>query len=83
MTRQEVYAKLTPLFQRVFDNETLLPTDQMTAAEVPQWDSLSHINLIIATEKYFKIRFQTAEVISLKNVGEFVDAILRKNPATP
>jgi acyl carrier protein len=50
----------------------------MTARDVPAWDSLSHITLIVAVEREFRIRFTTAEVAALMNVGDLADQILKK-----
>jgi len=50
----------------------------MTAVDVAEWDSLNHINLIVAIEREFKIKFTTAEVAGLKNAGDLIDLILRK-----
>jgi acyl carrier protein len=44
--------------------------DETTASEVPGWDSLNHVNVILAVEKHYKIRFKNLEVLRLKNVGE-------------
>ena len=46
-------------------------TDSTVAAEVPGWDSLSHVNVVLAVEKQFGIRFSNVEVLRLTNVGEF------------
>ena len=78
MTRDQIYSELTVIFRDVFDNDQIKPNDQMTAKDVPQWDSLNHINLIIATEKHFKFKFETSEVINLANVGDLVNVIARK-----
>lgn len=78
MTRDEVYAELTAIFHHVFDDERITLSDSMTARDLKPWDSLNHINLIVATEKRFQIRFTTAEVTRMANVGEFVDTILQK-----
>jgi acyl carrier protein len=50
----------------------------MTAADVKNWDSLNHIDLIVAVEREFKIRFTTAEVTTLKNVGELISLVDKK-----
>lgn len=50
----------------------------MTATDVEDWDSLNHINLIVAIEREFKIKFTTAEVAGLKNAGDLMDLIVRK-----
>ena len=57
-------------FRAVLDNDTLELLPSMTAADVDGWDSLSHIDLIVALEREFKIKFTTAEISRLKNVGE-------------
>lgn len=44
--------------------------DNMTASEVPNWDSLNHINIILAIEKEFRIKFKGAEILKIKNIGE-------------
>ena len=66
----DVHTRLTTIFRDVFDDESLVLRDDLTAEDVENWDSLTHINLIVAIEKEFRIRFTTAEVSGLKNVGE-------------
>lgn len=79
MTEQEIYARLTPIFQDVFDDDSITPNSEMTAADVPAWDSLSNIRLVVAVEQEFKIQFSTGEVAGLKNVGEFVSVICQRS----
>lgn len=70
------------VFQDVFGDDTIVLTDAMTAADVPGWDSLGHLNLIIALEKRFGIKFATAEISRLKeegqNAGTLLELIARK-----
>jgi acyl carrier protein len=73
-----IHERLTRLFQRVFDEPDLVLYDEMTAADVEQWDSLSHINLITMIEKEFKLRFTTGEIMGLRNVGALEVLINRK-----
>jgi acyl carrier protein len=73
-------SRLTEIFRSVFDEPALEIYDEMTARDVEEWDSLTHINLIVAVEKAFSIRFTTAEVTGLANVGEFMALIRRKLP---
>ena len=79
MTVRDVMQKL---FQEVFDDPDLEISDELTADDVELWDSLEHINLIIATENRFKIKFTTAEMSRLKehdqNVGSFIRMIESK-----
>lgn len=74
----DIEGRVNGIFQDVFSETNLTVGRQTTAADVEGWDSLTHINLIVAVEKEFRIRFTTAEVMRLKNVGELIDAILRK-----
>lgn len=78
MTRDDIYAALTDVFRDVFDDDTIALRDTMTAGEIPEWDSQSHINLILAAESRFGVRFRTSEIDSLKNVGDFVSVIAAK-----
>jgi acyl carrier protein len=76
--KSEIETRLTPIFRDVFNDEALVVTEDMTAAEVPTWDSLSNINMIIAVEKAFGVKFSIKDVRNLKNVGELLDLIKRK-----
>jgi acyl carrier protein len=78
MNASDVRPQLTSIFRDVFDDPELELRDQMTAADVEEWDSLSHIRLIVSVEQAFNIQFSMAEIEELKNVGEFVSLITRK-----
>lgn len=71
-------ARLNDIFREVFDDDTLQITPEMTANEVDGWDSLSHINLIIAIESEFNIRFSQKELLAYKNIGDLLNGIDRK-----
>ena len=70
--------KLTQVFREVFDDDTLVPTNEMTADDVDAWDSLSHVNLMIAIEIAFEIEFKQNEIQSFANVGELKENIESK-----
>ena len=70
--------KLTSILRDEFDDPSLVLRPDMTAADVENWDSLTHINLITAIERTWKVRFTTAEVMSLKNVGDLLRLITKK-----
>ena len=74
----EVLTQVNDIFRDVLDNEDIQLTPSSTADDVEEWDSLSHIQLIVAIEKHFKIRFSTTELTSYKNVGEMVEGIQKK-----
>jgi acyl carrier protein len=79
MDMATVYTRLTPIFHEVFDDDSIQPYAEMTALEVPAWDSLSNIRLVVAVEEEFNIQFTTGEVAGLKNVGEFVAVIQQRS----
>jgi acyl carrier protein len=78
MDTTEIKAKLTPIFQEIFSAENLSVDEQLTAKEVPGWDSLSHINMVVAVEKAFRIRLNTREVRSMKKVSDLINLIRQK-----
>jgi acyl carrier protein len=78
MTHDEIHTKLTGIFREIFDNPALAINDSTTARDVEGWDSLAHINLIVAAEKAFGVRFTTKEVKALANVGDFIRLIEKR-----
>jgi len=70
--------KLNGIFRTVFDNDDLDIRPEMTANDVDGWDSLSHVNLILAVEKGFGIRFTQRELLTFKNVGDLLKSIERQ-----
>ena len=78
MDTAEIYRKLTSIFRDVFDDDSLTIAPELTAAALPEWDSLQHIRLVIAAEREFALKFSASEIESLENVGEFADLIRRK-----
>ncbi len=75
MTKEEIYEKLDEVFQDVFDDEEIHVNAETTANDIEDWDSLEHINLVVAVEAAFGIKFNMNEVVSFQNVGEMVDVI--------
>jgi len=78
MNQHEIYEKLNTIFKDVLDIEEVELINETTAEDVENWDSLSHINLIVAIEKNFNISFTTREAKSFSNVGEMVQLISEK-----
>ena len=70
--------RLVPIFRSVFDDDSLLIHASTSAADIPDWDSQSHIILILAVEQEFGVRFRTSELDLLRNVGDFIKLIRAK-----
>ncbi len=78
MNKEIINETLQRVFRENFDDEDLLISDEMNASDIEDWDSLSHITLIVATEEAFGIRFNSSEIESLNNIGEFKKLIISK-----
>ena len=76
MTRQEIFDKLNEVFSDVFD-EDITVTEATTAADIEEWDSLTHITLLSEVEDAFDIKFSMKDVLGMKNVGEMADIIAK------
>ncbi|MBI1185983.1 MAG: acyl carrier protein [Alphaproteobacteria bacterium] len=74
----DVYDKLTSLLQDVFDDDDIVATPDLAAADVDGWDSLAHVRVILAVEKAFNVKFKAAEINVMKNVGDLANSISAK-----
>ena len=75
MNRNDIIKRLNDVFRDVFDDSSIVITDKTTSADIEDWDSIEHINLIGAVEDEFGLRFKMKEVSGMKNVGEMIDII--------
>jgi acyl carrier protein len=79
MTPEEIRTRLERVFQKTFDIPVAI-RDEMTANDIEDWNSLTHIQLIAAIEDEFRMRFTTSEVVGLREVGDIVNIILKRAP---
>jgi acyl carrier protein len=75
MTGDDVLLRLNHIFRDVLDDDDLHLTPTTTATDVDEWDSLSHVRLMLTVEREFRIKLNAAEISGLKNVGELVTLI--------
>ena len=78
MEKAQILAEVQAIFRDVLDNEEIVLANETTADDIEEWDSLTHIQLIVAIEKHFKIRFTSREILSWQNVEQLIDSIAAK-----
>jgi acyl carrier protein len=75
MDESDIYARLTEIFEEVFDDDSITATPALSAKDVDGWDSLTHIRLMLTVERAFKVRFSTSEIGKMETVGDLVRLI--------
>ncbi len=78
MDDEFILNRIQEIFREVFDDDNLVVTRQTNSSQIEEWDSLNHINLTIAIEKEFNLRFTLEELQPLKDVGEMIDLLKKK-----
>ena len=76
--QKEILQQVNKIFIDILDNEDIVLTENTTANDIEEWDSLTHIQLVVAVEKHFNLRFVSKEIQSWKNVGEMIACIVEK-----
>ena len=77
MPHEPIYQTLNEVFRDVFDDPSITVDSDTVAGDVPGWDSMTHVSLVVATEAKLGIKFKSAEMEALKNVGQLVEVISR------
>ena len=72
---ENIHQRLTAIFHDVFEDDSIVVTPELTASDVPEWDSLSHIRLMLAVQSAFQVSFSAAQIAGLRNVGELAELI--------
>ena len=78
MEKNLIIEKLTSIFHEVFNDNTIVLRDDMTSADIENWDSLTHMFMITKVEEVFDIKFKLRELNKLKNVGDLCNTIAEK-----
>ena len=78
MDRKDILTQVQNIFRDELDLDDLVLNDETTADDVEEWDSLSHVQLVVALEKHFNIKFTSREILSWDNIGDLVDCISLK-----
>lgn len=78
MEKNEILLELNPIFREIFNDESIVVTEDTNATDIDEWDSLNHAIMVARVEKHFKIKFELMEMLNFKDVGNMVDVIERK-----
>tara|TARA_B100000886_G_C20046376_1_gene335858 strand:- start:56 stop:298 length:243 start_codon:yes stop_codon:yes gene_type:complete len=78
MSEKELIEILQPHYREILQKDDLILTRELSALDVDSWDSLNHILLIVKCEEIFSIKFKSSELVSLSNLGEFLDLLISK-----
>ena len=78
MKREEIFKKVSIIFQEVLDDNDIVISEDQGAKDIDEWDSLTHIMLVVETEKAFKLKFLSSEIANWNNIGEMITAIESK-----
>jgi acyl carrier protein len=78
MEKAEVFEQLKGIFRKVFNNDTLEISEELTANDVESWDSLTHMLLITEVESSFSVKFRLKDLNKMRNVGDLVDIVISK-----
>lgn len=75
MTKEEIMNRLTEIYREVFDDASISLSEEMTADDIEDWDSLTHLRLIMQIEQQFQIKFTTGQIKNMDNVGALMEQI--------
>ena len=78
MTKSQMLSEVQDIFRDVLDNDDIVLAYETYSDDIDEWDSLTHIQLVVAIEKHFHVKFTSKEITSWTNVGEMLDCILKK-----
>lgn len=78
MDRNDILKRVEEIFRDELEVDDLVLTDETTADDVEEWDSLSHVQLVAAMEEAFGIEFKSREILSWENIGDLIDCIEKK-----
>ena len=78
MSREQLFEKVQEIFRDIFDDQSLIINDSTSSSDIDDWDSLNHINLVVAIENDIEIKFNFEELATLKDVGAMLDLMMIK-----
>lgn len=81
MDESKIYERMTKIFRDVLDDDSIVLRPETSAADLESWDSFNHINLVLAAEAAFGVKFKSSDLEQMGNVGDMVKLIHQKQSA--
>ena len=81
MERKEIFEKLNVIFRDVMDNDGIELDENTTAEDIEEWDSIAQMDIVLAVERHFHVKFLPEEIVALKNVGDIASLVQARRKA--
>lgn len=78
MNKDKILSELSKVFNLIFSNKSIIVTNSLSASDIDEWDSLTHMLLIVEVENKFSIKFKLKDLNKMRNVGDMIDIIYEK-----
>lgn len=78
MNRSQILKEINDIFIEIIDNNDVVLSESTTAEDIDEWDSLTHIQIIVSLEKHFKLRFESQEIQEWKNIADIINSVIEK-----
>jgi acyl carrier protein len=75
MERKEILEKLQTVYRDILDDEEIVLTEETTADDIEDWDSITHVQIVAEIQTVFDVKFSAKEILLWESVGDIVDAI--------
>jgi acyl carrier protein len=77
-SRADILAAITEIVRPILGRPDIVLTESTAARDVPEWDSLAHVTIMVRVEEKFAIRLRAAEIVRLSGVGALIDLVERR-----
>ena len=78
MNRSQILKEINDIFIEIIDDKDVVLSESTTAEDIDEWDSLTHIQIIVSLEKHFKLRFESQEIQEWKNIADIINSVIEK-----
>mgnify|MGYP001265451813 CR=1 FL=1 len=78
MNRSQILKEINDIFIEIIEDKDVVLSESTTAEDIDEWDSLTHIQIIVSLEKHFKLRFESQEIQEWKNIADIINSVIEK-----